>query len=49
MSSVLGGGLIIARLYLVLWGKEKEQKTSKSSNPKDAQHDIEVLTVEEEN
>ncbi|KAF3624458.1 hypothetical protein T459_03622 [Capsicum annuum] len=49
VGSVLGGGLIIARLYLVLWGKEKEQKTSKSSNPKDAQHDIEVLTVEEEN
>lgn len=41
VGSVLGGGIIVAGLYLVLWVKEKEQRASKQSIPEVAKHDIE--------
>ncbi|XP_070012314.1 WAT1-related protein At1g09380-like [Nicotiana sylvestris] len=43
VGSVIGGGLIIAGLYLVLWGKEKERKALNQSNNEEATHDVEEI------
>ncbi|XP_018632840.1 WAT1-related protein At1g25270-like [Nicotiana tomentosiformis] len=43
VGSVIGGGLIIAGLYLVLWGKEKERKALNQSSNEEATHNVEGI------